>query len=59
MQSIETKLKQLRKEWEANPQNRELILRRVKALKYSQTPYQNKTTAANEKLVGDVIDNLI
>lgn len=56
--TIEQKLKSLREEWKNSPQKREIILRRVQALKYSQQPYKNKQIDKNEKLVADIIDSL-
>jgi hypothetical protein len=38
---------------------REVILRQVKAIKYSQEPYKTKEKAVGEQLVNDVIDSLI
>lgn len=57
--TVEDKLKQLRVKWVENPQQREIILRQVKALKYSIEPYKNKEQEKTEKLVSDVIDNLM
>lgn len=57
--TIEQKLKSLREEWKNSPQKREIILRRVQALKYSQQPYKNKQTDKNEKLVADIIDSIM
>ena len=51
---LEDKLKELRIKWKENPEMRELIMRQVKALKYSQ-----QTKNKSEKFVSDVIDSLM
>jgi hypothetical protein len=59
MDNIETKLQQLRIKWKKNPEQRAIIERQAKALKYSLKPYRVKSEQEHESLVSNVIESLL
>jgi hypothetical protein len=57
--TVEEKLQQLRIKWKKCPQQRAIIERQAKALKYSLEPYIVKSEQEHESLVSNVIESLL
>jgi hypothetical protein len=57
--NIDQKLQALRLKWKKHPEQRDLIERQAKALKYSLEPYRVKSEQEHESLVSNVIESLL
>jgi hypothetical protein len=58
MQTIETKLAQLRQEWIKHPEKRKIIELQAEILKWKPNDYTLKREKEEKRLASDVVDTL-